>query len=177
LYTSQCAANGFPFFLPDFVPAPGDSVSFFNVYDDPARAAAYATLEFPATYYLAYRDLPDLFRRRVPGKIALDFGCGTGRSSRFLKRSGFHAIGVDIANSMIERAKRADPEGDYRLVEDGDLSAFEPSSFDLILSAFTFDNVPDVTRRRRLLAALRRLVKEDGTIVFVCSTPDIYVHE
>ena len=32
--------------------------SFSNVYEDRKRARAYATLEFPRTYYLAYRDLP-----------------------------------------------------------------------------------------------------------------------
>ncbi len=31
---------------------------FSNVYDDQARAQAYAELEFPGTYFLAYRDLP-----------------------------------------------------------------------------------------------------------------------
>ena len=31
---------------------------FSNVYADAERAASYADLEFPGTYYLAYRDLP-----------------------------------------------------------------------------------------------------------------------
>ena len=37
-----------------------DSVNrtFGNVYEDEERARAYATLEFPGTYYLAFRDLP-----------------------------------------------------------------------------------------------------------------------
>jgi hypothetical protein len=36
---------------------------FFNVYEDKARAQAYADLEFPGTYYLAYRDLPAPWRQ------------------------------------------------------------------------------------------------------------------
>ncbi len=36
---------------------------FTNVYADPARAQAYAALEYPGTYYLAFRDLPGLLRR------------------------------------------------------------------------------------------------------------------
>jgi len=36
---------------------------FGNVYEDQERARAYATLQFPGTYYLAFRDLPALIRR------------------------------------------------------------------------------------------------------------------
>ena len=49
---------------------------FSNVYDDKQRAEAYATLDFPGTYYLAYRDLPAIIAEHVVGKDALDFGCG-----------------------------------------------------------------------------------------------------
>jgi hypothetical protein len=31
----------------------------FNTYEDTMRASAYAELEFPGTYYLAYRDFPE----------------------------------------------------------------------------------------------------------------------
>ena len=58
---------------------------FSNVYDNKARAESYDRLEFPGTYYLAYRDLPAIISKHVQGKKAIDFGCGTGRSTR----SGF----------------------------------------------------------------------------------------
>lgn len=61
------------------MPAP-----FSNVYDDTARARACAELEFPGTYYLAFRDIPALIARHVTGHRALDFGCGAGRSTRLL---------------------------------------------------------------------------------------------
>ena len=40
---------------------------FSNVYDDRARADSYDKLEFPGTYYLAYRDLPAIFTEHVAG--------------------------------------------------------------------------------------------------------------
>ena len=98
------------------VPAP-------NVYDDVRRASAYATLEFPGTYYLAYRDLPNIIAENVTGRVALDFGCGTGRSTRFLKSLGFDALGIDISASMIALARKADGEGSYQLIDDGDFSS------------------------------------------------------
>lgn len=152
-------------------------LSFSNVYDDPQRADAYATLEFPGTYYLVFRDLPAIIARHVTGRVALDFGCGTGRSTRFLKRLGFDATGIDISASMIERAQSADPGGSYRLIEDGDLSGFEPGSVDLVFSAFAFDNIPDATRRAELLGGLGKLANPDGQIILLDSTPEIYAHE
>jgi SAM-dependent methyltransferase len=152
-------------------------MSFSNVYDDKARAEAYATLDFPRTYYLAYRDLPVLVAEHVVGKEALDFGCGAGRSTRFLKKLGFNAVGIDISSSMIQAAQNTDPEGTYLLVNDGDFSAFEANRFDLIFSSFAFDNIPSVGKRRDLLFGLKGLLKETGRIILLGSTPDIYTHE
>jgi SAM-dependent methyltransferase len=152
-------------------------MSFSNVYDDTERAQAYATLGFPGTYYLAYRDLPTLIAEHVSGRRALDFGCGAGRSTRFLGRLGFEAVGVDISRSMIEMATRLDPDGTYLLVADGNLGAFEPAGFDLVFSAFAFDNIPGAEKRQALLRELRRLLSPRGRIILLCSTADIYLHE
>ncbi len=147
------------------------------MYDDARRAAAYATLELPGTYYLAYRDLPGIFAEHVTGRVALDFGCGTGRSTRFLKSLGFDALGIDISASMIGLARKADPAGSYQLIGDGDFSHFAARSFDLILCAFAFDNIPDADKRAGLLGGLRELLRQDGRVVLLDSTPEIYTHE
>jgi len=39
----------------------------FNSYEDARRAEAYARLEFPGTYYLAYRDIPAIIGEHVTG--------------------------------------------------------------------------------------------------------------
>ena len=152
------------------------SESFSNVYADRERADAYAQLEFPGTYFLAFRDLPALIRKYVTGRIALDFGCGTGRSTRFLRDLGFDVLGVDIADEMLERACRRDPGGRYELVGDGDLSGLPKGTFDLILAAFTFDNIP-MLERKHLLRALASLLTPAGRFVNLVSAPAIYVHE
>lgn len=155
----------------------GLNMAFTNCYDDDAKAEAYASLEFANTYYLAFRDLPSIFEEHVRGTRALDFGCGAGRSTRFLRRLGFETTGVDIAPKMIAKAKELDPEGDYRLAEDDDLSGFESAAFDLILSAFTFDNIPGWDIKVRLFRDLARLLNDSGRIVSIVSSPQIYTHE
>jgi SAM-dependent methyltransferase len=152
-------------------------MDFRNCYEDEAYAASYAKLEFPGTYYLAFRDLPDIFDRHVHGRKALDFGCGTGRSTRFLRQLGFEVMGVDVASEMVRNARSIDSESDYRLVKDGDLAQFAKGSFDLILSAFTFDNIPTLAQKVTLFAELRRILRIDGRIVNLVSAPEIYWHE
>src|SRR6516164_4279121 len=78
---------------------------------------------------------------------------------------------------MIQSARTTDPKGEYRVVEDGDFGALATASFDLVLSAFTFDNIPERMKRRHLLRSLRSLLKDSGRIIMLGSTPEIYTHE
>jgi SAM-dependent methyltransferase len=152
--------------------------AFSNVYEDEARARAYATLEFPGTYYLAFRDLPELIRQYGGGLRALDFGCGTGRSTRFLRNLGLDVTGVDISEAMLDQARALDSAGDYRLVRGGAaLDEFAPGTFGVILAAFTFDNVPTNAEKTDALTCLRSLLASNGCLVLVVSSPAIYVNE
>lgn len=152
-------------------------MQFSNVYEDALRAEAYASLEFPGTYYLAYRDLPEIISEHVKGRNALDFGCGAGRSTRFLKRMGFDAIGVDIAEDMLKQARAKDSRGDYRLIEDNGVNQLQDQAYDLVLAAFTFDNIPTLEKKVALFRGLRSLLESEGRIVSLVSSPEIYTHE
>jgi SAM-dependent methyltransferase len=152
-------------------------MTFHNCYDDATRAASYASLEFANTYYLAYRDLPQIIGEHVCGSKALDFGCGTGRSTRFIRQLGFEAVGVDIAPEMIAKAEELDTDGDYRLIKGEDLSQFKPAAYDLVLSVFTFDNIPGLDHKARLFSRLGALLNAAGRLISVVSSPEIYVNE
>jgi len=153
------------------------SLEFSNVYDDSTRAESYDGVGYPATYYLAFRDLPAIIAEHATGTTALDFGCGAGRSTRFLRDLGFDVVGVDIAEEMLVRARARDPGADYRLVPDGDLSSMRAERYDLILCSFTFDNVPTSEKKVALFLALAGLLTERGRIVNLVSAPAIYVNE
>lgn len=152
-------------------------MEFHNVYEDTRRAEAYSKLEFPGTYYLAYRDIPEIVTAHAPGRKALDFGCGAGRSTRFLKNHGFDVTGVDISKDMIIKAKELDPAGDYRIVADSGSSRFGSGAYDLVLSMFTFDNIPTMERKITLLKGLKDSLNDKGCIVNLVSSPAIYKHE
>ena len=151
--------------------------AFSNAYADDETARAYAGLGLTGTYYLAFRDVPAILAQHVGGRRALDFGCGAGRSTRFLRQMGYDTVGIDISPAMIEQAQRVDPDGRYLLVPDGDYRALGDAAFDLIVSAFAFDNIPGVDHRKNILRALRRLLADDGRIMLITCTAAAYVNE
>jgi SAM-dependent methyltransferase len=152
-------------------------MGFRNTYEDPRRAAAYDELELGGTYRLVFDNLPSLLEGQAKGTRALDFGCGTGRSTRFLQNLGFVTSGVDISEEMVAIARQRDPEGSYWVIDDGDFQKLPADGFDLVQSAFTFDNIPGFHRRVRLFRGLGSLLAKGGTLVNIVSTPEIYTHE
>src|SRR6478672_10759794 len=80
-----------------------------KTHDYEKHAGEYAELGMEGKQYLAFRDIPMLIREYA-GAIAsvLDYGCGAGRSTRFLKRLGFNAVGVDVSQEMLEQARSKD---------------------------------------------------------------------
>jgi SAM-dependent methyltransferase len=157
----------------------GDSsfMAFRNVYADATRADSYAQLEFANTYHLAFRDLPVIIREHVTGTRALDFGCGAGRSTRFVRRLGFETTGVDIAPEMIAKARELDPAGDYRVVPRDDFSGLGAAAYDLVTSLFTFDNIPGFDTKLGIIRDFTALLKPSGKLISVVSSPEIYLHE
>jgi ubiquinone/menaquinone biosynthesis C-methylase UbiE len=152
-------------------------MEFTNTYEDARRAGAYAKLGFPGTYYLAYRDLPEIIAGHCKGTSAIDFGCGAGRSTRFLKRLGFDVVGLDSSEEMLLLARAADPDGVYQRIMNDDFCTFADRSIDLILSAFTFDNIPTMQRKVKIFTQMRRVLSPGGRIVNLVSSPEIYLHE
>jgi len=153
------------------------TMKLLNSYENAKRAEAYARLEFPGTYYFAYRDLPVIIFEHVKGGKAVDFGCGTGRSTRFLHKLGFDVIGVDIAENMIKKTRELDPKGKYLLLEEGDFTRLKNNSYDLVLSAFTFDNIPSMGEKIKLFKKIVKLLNNKGKLINLVSPPEIYTHE
>jgi len=65
-------------------------------------------------------------RKQKTPFTAIDAGCGNGWVARMLRKNlnCIHALGIDAAKEMIDRAFQIDPEGDYVL---SDLRDWRPS--------------------------------------------------
>lgn len=136
----------------------------------------YARLDIKDTFYLGYRDIPMLIRKYVKGKNALDFGCGSGRSTRFLKNMGFATTGADKGKEQILEAKKLDPEGNYQLLKNSKIP-LKDSSFDLILLYAVLMEIPSKDDMKKIFLELRRVLKEEGIIVIVTDAENMYKHD
>ncbi len=113
---------------------------------------------------------PPSFERRLAflraevraGDRALDLGCGTGDFTAALAEAAAEAVGVEVAEAALERARTRHPELDFRLVPiDGPLP-FEDGSFDLVWTSEVIEHVADtgqwLSEVRRVLAPAGRLL-------------------
>ena len=113
----------------------------------------------PPSYGLRSRFLRGEVRA---GDRALDVGCGTGEFTAALAQAGAVAVGVEVADAAIERARARHPGLDFRRVPiDGPL-AFEDNSFDLVWASEVIEHVADtagwLSEVRRVLAPAGRLL-------------------
>jgi len=143
-------------------------------FDYSKHAEAYSLLDIVDTYYLVYRDIPKIISKFVKGKKALDYGCGAGRSTRFLKNLGFDTVGVDISEKMINEAKKKDSSGRYSFIESDNLKIFEDNTFDFILSAMTFDSFFSKEDMIKISKEMKRVLKRRGVVINITSTPELY---
>jgi SAM-dependent methyltransferase len=100
---------------------------------------------------------------------ALDFGCGVGRLTRALGHRFEHAVGVDIAAGMVERATQLNadvPACAFRVNDAPDLAIFEDDSFDFVYSSIVLQHLPSRADIERYVAEFLRIARPDGIVVF-----------
>src|SRR5579872_5712590 len=121
------------------------SDSHFDIEEHPnntsENAQKYLLSGFENTYYLGYRDIPDFLEKYSKGKKAIDYGCGTGRSTRFLSSLGFEALGVDTSREMLAQAVNFDTSAHYLLIKSAQIPVLS-NSYDVVFSCFVFLTVP-----------------------------------
>lgn len=142
--------------------------------DEQARrwngTAGHAWVELQQLLDRVFKPLEDLLVaavRSVAGRQVLDVGCGTGTTtlavSRALGTNG-RCTGIDISDPMIAAARRrAEQEGTpaHFILADAQLHAFEPASFDTIVSRFGVMFFADSVRA---FANLRHAAKEGAEL-------------
>lgn len=136
------------------------------------KAAQYAQHKIEGTLKLAYSEFGALFSKYVgAGNTALDFGCGTGRSTRYLKETGFTTDGVDICQEMIEQSKGEDPNGCYRLIENGKVPA-KDCYYDLVFSALVLFEIPTLQEMKDSFQEIYRTMRFNGTFIVLTVNDD-----
>ncbi|MEV6644911.1 class I SAM-dependent methyltransferase [Amycolatopsis sp. NPDC051371] len=94
-------------------------------------------VRFAALFDAEVRPHNERFRTAAavkPGEVVLDVGCGTGESTREAAQAGATALGVDVSEQAIARARVLG--GASFEVADVQTRAFPPAAFDVVLSRF-----------------------------------------
>ena len=106
----------------------------------------------------------------VKGLRVLDAGCGDGLVARLLASRGAEVCAVDISAPLVELGRAKDPYHsiDYRVHDlSGPLPDLE-KSFDLVVSHFVLNDVPDYAGFVRTLSAVCR---GGGRAIFSINNP------
>jgi SAM-dependent methyltransferase len=126
---------------------------------------------FFATGLREIQDLMVYLGRSVPGLergTALDFGCGVGRLSQALAGSFDRVVGVDISDTMVERAREYNRHPDrvrYLVNTAPDLAILGDQRFDLVYSSITLQHIPP-RFQARYIQEFMRLLATGGVAVF-----------
>ncbi len=100
------------------------------------------------------------------GERVLDIGCGEGVFTAELARAGAHAVGIEVAEEPLRRARALHPELDLRLVDaDGEWD-LPDASFDVVWAGETIEHVLDTAA---WLSEVRRVLRSGGSLLL--STP------
>jgi SAM-dependent methyltransferase len=94
----------------------------------------------------------------------LDVGCGTGSTTLAFAQAGARCVGIDISEPMLRLARERAGHLAGFIRADAQTYAFEPASFDRILSRFGVMFFGDPVRA---FANLRRAAVPDGALRFI----------
>lgn len=142
-------------------------------YSIQQNAKKYSLSAVKNTYYLAYRDVPELLEKYAPGQRAIDYGCGTGRSTRFLKDLGFETIGVDISKEMIDQAIATDDKNHYFVIENAQIPVVDHSCH-IIFSCLVLCTIATKQEIVAILKEVFRCLKDDGIFIVVTASDIFY---
>ena len=154
----------------------GEQDPLWAILTHPARKdGRWDLVEFMATGVADVANLIEDCKQLVDPsrwRTALDFGCGVGRLTQALAdapETDFQTIvGVDIATSMIDEARRLNRYSercDYIVNEDADLHRLESDSFDFILTLLVLQHM-EPSLSTAYIAEFVRLLRPGGLAVF-----------
>jgi SAM-dependent methyltransferase len=97
---------------------------------------------------------------------ALDFGCGVGRLCRPLKSYFQRCVGVDISISMINMARRLNPDCQFMLEDGPKMAGLAMERFDFIYSNIVLQHQPSRSVVLAYIEQFLRILKPGGILVF-----------
>lgn len=137
------------------------------------EVAKYSSFGIEGTSWLAFRDIPELVKKYRIGPKTLDYGCGSGRSTRFLKSLSLSPIGADICPKFLKEALQHNDDLDYLFIKNSEVPVID-EYFDFVFSSFVLLMVPSRNEMIAILGEIRRVMKDGAYFVILTGSEEIH---
>lgn len=101
------------------------------------------------------------------GEKVLDLGCGDGYFTRVLKKEGGDVSGIDASKSLVEKAKKVDPKGNYSVKKAEEMQGVK-EKYDTVVSVLAFQNMK---YGEKVFEIVKKHLTEKGRFVLVLNHP------
>lgn len=144
------------------------------INDYSAISKQYASSDNSGTAFLAFKHIETLIKKFSHGIKTLDYGCGSGNSSIFLKEIGLDVNGVDISSDMLNEAKII-KNINFSLIESGVLP-YDDNSYDIVFSSFVLFEISTKNELTKIFNEIYRILKNNGIFIAVTGSEEMYTH-
>lgn len=104
---------------------------------------------------------------RSAGRRILDFGCGTGRLTPWLRERGADVLGVDASPEMVDAARTRIPTARFEVLQSGHVPA-DDGAFDTVLSVgVLLYFVTEASQLETISRELARVLAPNGQLVAI----------
>ncbi len=103
----------------------------------------------------------------IASKKVLDFGCGNGKFSIYLKKLGAEVVGIDISATQLEVAKRASEKITYLLDTDKRIESEFSDYFDAGVLIFVLCEISSQNVQLSVLKRVHGLLKTGAELVIL----------
>jgi ubiquinone/menaquinone biosynthesis C-methylase UbiE len=114
----------------------------------------------------------------LKGKTALDFGCGSGRTTVLLKGLGTSkVVGVDVNRNMIVQANKLHKEKRLEFYKIRKKIPFKDNYFDAALSAHVLVESRSLKEMSSILKEIFRVLKNRSLLIIITANPKSIGHK
>lgn len=105
---------------------------------------------------------------KIKDKIVLDLGCGTGKFMQKFYNEATKYYGLDLSSEQLNIAKRKIHSNNVEFICcSAENIPLPDNSIDVIISTWVLGTILEIDRRNKVLAEMKRILKNDGNIYLV----------
>lgn len=102
-----------------------------------------------------------LHKYNIKGGKVLDLGCGTGRVSNYLAKSGYFVVGVDLCSPCVKVAKSKNTGAEYLVQDFYTLGVYGKFEAVLLILSYTWNE-----KNVEFFKGINNLLKDNGIVIF-----------